>query len=165
MIYIVYDKQTGKVNQLAYSQLNMIDQGASYLEISEEIWADAQGKEMKVENGQFIYSDPLPTVDDYDKAMEDHLKEQRIKRGYTIRQPSDYKDDPYERFAQDAIDWINHRSEVMIYGLQIQNDYKEGKEVPSLEEFKEKLPKISWTFNDESQNSESSNSSYEVQII
>ena len=77
--------------------------------------------------------------------MEEHLKEERIARGYTLREPSDYKDDPYERFAQDAIDWINHRSEVMIYGLNVQNTYKETGNVPSLEDFKENLPKISWT--------------------
>lgn len=90
-------------------------------------------------------SDTPVTKDDYDKAMEEHLLNERIARGYTLREPSDYKDDPYERFAQDAKDWIAHRSMVMVYGLQVQNDYEEGKEIPTLEEFKERLPKIEWT--------------------
>ena len=77
--------------------------------------------------------------------MEDHLLKERIARGYTLREPSDYKDDPYERFAQDAKDWIAHRSQIMVYGLQVQNDYLEGKNIPTLEEFKENLPKIIWT--------------------
>ena len=85
------------------------------------------------------------TAEDYDNAMEEHLLKERVERGYTLREPSDYKDDPYERFAQDAMDWIYHRSQVMQYGLQVQNDYAEGKEIPTLDEFKENLPKIQWS--------------------
>lgn len=146
MIYITYNNETGKVDEIAFSLLEMIPQGKTYLEISEEDWQNSNGKDRKVVNGQFTYKDFPPTIEDYDKIMEEHLKEERIARGYTLREPSDYKDDPYERFAQDAIDWINHRSEVMVYGLNIQNIYKETGEAPSLEEFKNNLPKINWTF-------------------
>ena len=75
MIYITYNVETGKVDEIAFSLLEMIPQGKPYLEISEETWNNAQGKIMRVENGQFIYSDPPPTLEDYDKAMEDHLLE------------------------------------------------------------------------------------------
>ena len=145
MIYITYNNETGKVDEIAFSLLEMIPQGKPHLEISEEDWQNYNGKDRKVINGEFIYKDFPPTIEDYDRVMEEHLKEERIARGYTLREPSDYKDDPYERFAQDAIDWINHRSEVMIYGLNVQNTYKETGNVPSLEDFKENLPKISWT--------------------
>lgn len=50
MIYIAYDKNSGKVDNTAYSMLTMIPKGKSYLEVSEEIWNNAQGKVMKVEN-------------------------------------------------------------------------------------------------------------------
>ena len=51
MIYITYDNETGKVDEIAFSLLEMIPQGKPYLEISEEDWNNAQGKIMKVENG------------------------------------------------------------------------------------------------------------------
>ena len=145
MIYIVYDEETGKVNDLAYSKLNMIKKGVSYLEITEEAWTNAQGKDKKVVNGQFVYEDFPSTLEDYDKAMEDHLTTERIARGYTSREPSEYKGSSIERWNQDAVDWILHRDEVMMYGLNIQNTYKETGNAPSLEEFKENLPKIIWT--------------------
>ena len=145
MIYIVYDEETGKVNDIAYSELNMIKEGLSYLEISEEDWTNAQGKDKKVINGQFTYKDFPPTLEDYDKAMENHLMAERIARGYTTREPSEYKGSSIERWNQDAEDWILHRDEVMMYGLNVQNTYKETGNAPSLDDFKENLPKISWT--------------------
>ena len=90
----------------------------------------------------FIY---IPTVQDYDNLMEQHLKEERIARGYTKREPSDYVDSTIERWAQDAQDWIAHRDEVMLYALEIENHYQETGEAPTLAEFKENLPKITWT--------------------
>lgn len=147
MIYITYDTETGKVDEIAYSLLSMIPEGKSYLEVSEEIWNNAQGKLMKVEDGQFIYTEPPPTLEDYDKAMEDHLREERIARGYTLREPSDYKGSSVERWNQDAEDWIAHRDEVMLYGLEVMNTYKETGEAPILDEFKKNLPIIQWTLN------------------
>lgn len=147
MIYITYNNETGKVDEFAYSLPEMIPEGKSYLEVSEEIWNNAQGKLMKVEDGQFIYTEPPPTLEDYDKAMEDHLREERITRGYTLREPSDYKGSSVERWNQDAEDWISHRDEVMLYGLEIMNHYKDTGEAPSLDEFIQNLPKITWTIN------------------
>ena len=145
MVYVVYDVNTGKCEDIAYSKTSLIPKGKSYIEVSKNDWISSQGKDKKVINGQFIYSDPLPTINDYNKALEDHLKEERIARGYTLREPSEYKGSTVERWAQDAEDWIVHRDEVMMYGLNIQNTYKETGNAPSLEEFKENLPKITWT--------------------
>ena len=88
------------------------------------------------------------TVDDYDRIMEEHLRNQRTVRGYTLRQPSDYIDSTVERWKQDAIDWIAHRDAVMLYGLQVQNNYKETNQAPTLEEFRANLPVISWTISE-----------------
>ena len=145
MLYITYDNETGKVDEVAFSSLEMIPQGKSYLEISEEAWNNAQGKIMKVVDGKFVSSEPPPTVADYDKVIEDHLKTQRVLRGYAVRQPSDYKDSTVQRWAQDASDWISHRDQVMLYGLEVQNGYQAGQPVPTLQEFKALLPKIEWT--------------------
>ena len=123
----------------------MIQEGKSYVEVTEEEWSSAQGKDKKVIDGKFTFKDFPPSVEDYDKAMEDHLEEERIARGYTLREPSEYRGSTIERWNQDAEDWIAHRDEVMMYGLNIQNTYKETGEAPSLEEFKENLPKITWT--------------------
>ena len=107
-------------------------------------WTDEQIQNFY--NDDKSTSEPiLITAQDYDDAMEEHLLRQREARGYTLREPSDYKDDPYERFAQDALDWIAYRSQIMVYCLQIQNDYLEGKPIPSLSEFKRNLPDIVWT--------------------
>lgn len=86
------------------------------------------------------------TYDDYDNAMEDYIRQVRIARGYTTREPSDYKDDPYPRFAQDAKDFIAFRSAVMLYALPILNEYKETGAARTLAEFKAGFPKMVWTF-------------------
>ena len=93
---------------------------------------------------------PKPvTFDDYDNAMEAHLDSEKAERGYTKREPSDYKGSGNARFAQDAEDWIAHRDAVMEYGLEVENKAKRGKPVPTLEEFTASLPKIVWTYPDE----------------
>jgi len=33
---------------------------------------------------------PSPTIEDYDAAMEEHLREERYDRGYTTREPDVY---------------------------------------------------------------------------
>ena len=144
MIYIAYDEQTGAVNKTAYSSIDMIPEGKSALPVSEAVWNEAQGKVMKVENGEFVCSDPPATMADYDKAVEDHLLAERIARGYTTREPSDYAGSSVPRWAQDAADWIAHRDTVMLYALQVLNDFEAGLPVPTLAEFKAVLPKIQW---------------------
>ena len=149
MIYIAYDEQTGEVESFAYSTLEMIPEGKSALPVSEAVWNAAQGKVLKVENGEFIVSDPLPTLADYDKAVEDHLLAERIERGYTTREPSDYAGSSVPRWAQDAADWIAHRDAVMLYALQVMNDYEAGLPAPSLPDFRSALPQITWSFKEE----------------
>ena len=89
---------------------------------------------------------PETTVADYDRAMEEHIYRTRAERGYTTREPSEYKDSSVPRWRQDALDYIAFRDEVMLYGLRIQNDYAAGKPVPTLEEFKAALPVITWNW-------------------
>lgn len=106
--------------------------------------------ERTVENGRRfqiveVKQEPL-TADDYDQAMEDHIRTARVERGYTLREPSDYKDSSVPRWRSDAVDFIAFRDEVMLYGLEIQNRYREGLSVPTLEEFKEGLPECVWSF-------------------
>lgn len=90
--------------------------------------------------------DPVYTVADYDKAMEEYIFQIRAERGYTTREPSEYKDSSVPKWRQDALDYIAFRDEVMLYGLQIQNDYAAGKPVPTLEEFKAGLPVCVWSY-------------------
>lgn len=93
--------------------------------------------------------EPVYTYDDYDNAMEDYIRQVRIDRGYTLREPSGYKGDPYPRFAQDAEDFILFRSLCMQYALPILNRYKETGEAPTMEEFKAGFPKCAWTYQEE----------------
>lgn len=154
MIYITYDPVTGKVDPISFSEEYMIPAGKQYLEITEEAWNAAMGKDMKVIDGSFVWSDPLPTPKDYDDAMEAHLKAEREARGYTLREPSDYAGSTVPRWAQDAQDWIIHRDAVMNYALEVMNHYAETGEAPTLEEFKAALPVITWTYNAESEAAE-----------
>ena len=149
MIYVAYDPITGDVDKFAYARKDMIPQGKNSLQVSEEDWEASQGKVRKVEHGKFVWSDPPPVLADYDKAMEAHLLAERVARGYTLREPSDYKDSTVPRWAQDALDWIAHRDAVMLYGLEVMNHYAETGEAPTIEEFKAGLPVIEWTLKEE----------------
>lgn len=149
MIYAVYDPVSGEVEKYAYSRQDMVPEGKSCLAVSEADWEASRGKVRKVVNGEFVWSDPQPVLADYDKAMEAHLLAERSARGYTLREPSDYKDSSVPRWAQDALDWIAHRDAVMLYGLEVMNHYAETGEAPTLEEFKAALPVIEWTLKEE----------------
>lgn len=96
----------------------------------------------------YQYSDPpKPVLSDYDSAMESHLHQERIERGYTTREPDSYLTSSVPRWAQDAKDWVSHRDEVMEYALDLINAVEQGlKEPPTLEEFKEGLPCITWSY-------------------
>ena len=152
MIYVAYDPVTGAVDETAYSRPDMVPAGKAALSVTEELWRAAIGKVKKVIDGEFTYSAPLPTVADYDKAMEAHLLAERTARGYTSREPSDYAGSSVPRWAQDAVDWIAHRDAVMLYGLEVQNRYAESGSAPALEEFREALPKIRWSFKETEEN-------------
>ena len=98
---------------------------------------------------------PLPTLQDFDNAMEAHLKEERAARGYTTREPDSYLTSSVPRWRQDAEDWVAHRDEVMEYALELMNAVKGGQTPPTLEEFTANLPVITWTYEEEVQESES----------
>lgn len=91
---------------------------------------------------------PVITVADYDVALEQHIFDTRAARGYTTREPSYYLQSSVPRWKQDALDWVAFVDECMLYGLDIQNRYAAGEEVPSLEEFKANLPRIVWTYSE-----------------
>ena len=86
---------------------------------------------------------------DYDRALESHLLAERKLRGYTTREPDYYLNSSVPRWKQDAADWIAHRDAVMLYGLQVLNDYETGNPVPTLAEFKAALPNIVWSYAEE----------------
>lgn len=90
---------------------------------------------------------PLPTLDEYDAAMETHLRMEREARGYTTREPDSYYYSQNARWAQDARDWIAHKDAVMEYALTLINAVQSGqREPPTMEEFCNGLPQIAWTY-------------------
>lgn len=102
------------------------------------------------QDSDHIYRVPVlverqPTVDDYNRAVEMHLASERIDRGYDTREPSLYVNSSVPRWRQDAVDWIEHVDKVMLYALDVMNHWKETGEVVPLDEFKECLPRISWS--------------------
>ena len=91
--------------------------------------------------------DQIPKTErDFNDALEKHLRDERIERGYDEREPSDYKDSSVSRWHQDAIDWIAHRDDVMLYGFSVLNEWKRTQVEPSYDEFVRNLPKIRWTY-------------------
>jgi hypothetical protein len=88
------------------------------------------------------------TLADYNDTLEDYLKEVRVARGYTDRDPSEYYNSTVERWAQDARDWLAFRDRVMVYGLQVLTQYEQTGEAPcTLAEFDAHLREITieWT--------------------
>ena len=86
-----------------------------------------------------------PTVDDYNRAVEDHLMAERMERGYDTREPSLYINSSVHRWSQDAVDWVRHVDAVMTFALGVLNGWKDSGEVMSLDEFRAALPRIEWT--------------------
>ena len=94
---------------------------------------------------------PLPTLDEYDAAMEDHLLQERSARGYTTREPTAYLASSNARWAADARDWVAHRDAVMTYALTLINGVQSGTIVqPTLAEFRANLPQITWSYQEDS---------------
>lgn len=90
---------------------------------------------------------PLPTLDEYDAAMEDHLIQERSARGYTTREPTAYLASGNARWASDARDWVNHVDAVMAYALELINDVQARTiPQPTLAEFRANLPHITWSY-------------------
>lgn len=88
---------------------------------------------------------PLPSIAEYDAAMEAHLADEKAARGYTTREPDVYINSQVPRWAQDARDWIAHRDAVMLYAIEIMNRVAAGEPQPTLADFKAGLPRIEWT--------------------
>lgn len=89
------------------------------------------------------------TVDDYDAAMEGYLREVRVERGYTTREPDTYLHSSDPRWSQDAKDWIAFKDDVMHYALAVINTYTKTGNAPTLTEFKAGFPKMVWTYQEE----------------
>ena len=89
-------------------------------------------------------------ISDYDAAMEQHIAAARIERGYTTREPTEYLGSAVPRWAQDAADYIAFRDKVMLYGLEVINEYAATGKAPSLEVFKAGLEmiKCEWSYKD-----------------
>lgn len=92
---------------------------------------------------------PPPTLNEYDEAMEAHLRFEREGRGYTTREPDSYYYSQVPRWAQDARDWIAHKDAVMEYALALINAVQSGqREPPTMQEFCAGLPQIVWSYSD-----------------
>ena len=92
---------------------------------------------------------PLPTLDEYDAAMEDHLVQERSARGYTTREPTAYLASGNARWASDARDWVAHVDAVMAYALELINAVQSGQRTPpTMAEFRAGLPQITWSFSE-----------------
>lgn len=87
-------------------------------------------------------------VQDYNRAVEDHLRKERLARGYDTREPSLYINSSVQRWRQDAEDWIEHVDAVMSYALGVLNAWQNGDTPPSLKEFVDAMPKITWKSGD-----------------
>ena len=99
---------------------------------------------------QIVEDIPEVTVSDYDAIMEQHITDARFARGYTTREPTEYLGSSVPRWAQDAADYIAFRDKVMLYGLEVINEYAATGKAPSLEVFKAGLEmiKCEWSYND-----------------
>lgn len=106
---------------------------------------------VQMESG-YRLGDTLPekqlTVGDYDQAMEAYIAKVRIDRGYTLREPSNFTDSRNARWAQDAVDFILFRDQVLEYGQEVMNHYTSTGEAPTLEAFKLALSmiKCEWSY-------------------
>lgn len=97
-----------------------------------------------------LVDDQPPDLEDYDAAMEEHLRAEREARGYTTREPDAYLTSHVDRWAADARDWVTHRDFVMSYALNVLNAVQGGTmEPPTLEEFRNGLPRIEWSYSEE----------------
>lgn len=99
-----------------------------------------------------VWSEYVPTREEmtkkYDQTTEQYLYDVRVDRGYTKREPNEYKGSPIPRWAQDAEDWILFFNSVMKYNIDTQNRHLEYGDGPTIEEFLANMPKIKWSYSD-----------------
>ena len=127
--------------------------------IEDDRWAEYAGTDKwDIIDGEFVDITDTPEymqkhipeiIAGYDAALEQHIYDTRVARGYTTREPSYYLQSSVPRWKQDAQDWVAFVDECMLYGLDVQNRYAAGEEVPTLDEFKANLPQIVWTYTEE----------------
>lgn len=100
--------------------------------------------------------DPTPEqiMAKYDNALEQHISDAIVARGYTKREPSAYGKDQTDvvRYKQDAVDFKHFRDQTMLTGLRILNEYKQTGKIPTMEEFLAALPQVHWTIDPNNEN-------------
>lgn len=161
MIYLHYDIETGEIlnaaDESCFKENPVLKKrdpenykprvpAEPYIIVTPEEWREAvkPRKSRKILDGKLVVED-LVSIADYDRIMEQHIKDACIARGYTTREPDAYLNSRNERWAQDAEDFIDFRDKVMEYGLMVQNEFVQTGKAPSLEVFKAGLPQIVWT--------------------
>ena len=147
MIYLHYNTETGEIIKAYHHSCKNIPQ--PNIEVTDDVWYDAvnSGKLRAIKDGTLVLTEKpvIITIEDYDRVMEKHIKQTRIARGYTTREPDCYINSSNPRWRQDAIDFIAFRDSVMEYGLNIINNYKQTGSAPTLVEFEAGLPIITWS--------------------
>ena len=163
MIYLHYDIETGEIlnaaDESCFKENPVLKKrdpenykprvpAEPYIIVTREEWHEAMKprKSRKIVDGKLVVTDRV-SIADYDRIMEQHIKDACIARGYTTREPDAYLNSRNERWAQDAEDFIAFRDKVMEYGLMVQNEFVQTGKAPSLEVFKAGLPQIVWTLN------------------
>ena len=124
-----------------------------------EIWMECPKGYMTVDEWEKAHPTPPPPeptieeiIEQYNAALENKLKEQYNARGYTVREPSDYKDSPVVRYRQDAKDYELHKGRAMIYGLTKINECRQSGVIPTLDEFLDGIGDIHWTIDPDNTN-------------
>lgn len=147
MIYINYNIETGEIIKAYHHSCKNIPQ--PNIEVTDDIWHDAvnSGKLRLIKDGVLVLTEKpvIIAIEDYDRVMEKHIKQTRIARGYTTREPDCYINSSNSRWKQDAIDFIAFRDDVMEYGLTVINTYEQTGVAPTLDDFKNGLPTITWS--------------------
>lgn len=145
MIYLHYSTETGEILNAYHHSCKNIPQ--PNLTVTDDEWSTAvkSGKKRTIKDGSIVLEDIPPKVEDYDKVMEAHIKAARVARGYTTREPDCYINSSNSRWRQDAIDFIAFRDAVMEYGLTVINTYEQTGVAPTLDDFKNGLPTITWS--------------------
>ena len=150
MVYVTYNKETGAVDDTAYSRLNMIPEGVAYLAVPEEDWRNAHGKIKTVEDGLFVYREPEKSLEEiirsYENAVQAHLDATAQNRDYdntyTCLSYLSSTDETWNREANIFNAW---RDAVWRKCHEVLNAVMAGTLTPpSIEELIAQLPKIEW---------------------